>query len=314
MTAPRLRVLVQLRPALVRRIADAVPWADVAAIPWDGDVPVDAHGEVLVTMAWGAPNLEQVLGRGVRWVHALGTGVDRFPFGLLGDRTLTCSRGGSSIPIAEWVLAVMLAFEKRLPDAWIDDVPGDDRSRMHLGTLHRRTLGLVGVGGIGAAVAERARPFGMRMIACRRTPGLAGPPGVEIVDSLSALVAAADHVVLAAPATPATRHLFDDRIFAVVKPGAHLVNVARGALVDQDALRRALGDGRVARASLDAVDPEPLPAGHWMYTHPKVRLSPHLSWNMPGAAEILVDAFIDNLHHWRAGEPLTGVVDRAAGY
>jgi phosphoglycerate dehydrogenase-like enzyme len=314
MSAARLRVLVQLRPALVGRIGDAVPFADVVAVPWEGDVPADVHGEALVTMAWGAANLEQVLARGVRWVHALGTGVDRFPFHLLGDRVLTCSRGGSAVPIAEWVLAVMLAFEKRLPDAWIDDVPTDAQSRMHLGTLHGRTLGLVGIGGIGSAVAERARPFGMRIVACRRTPGLAGPPGVEIVDSLATLVGAADHVVLAAPATPATRHLFDGAVFAVVKPGAHLVNVARGELVDASALRRALEAGRVARASLDAVDPEPLPRGHWMYTHPKVRLSPHISWNMPTAADVLVDAFIENVHRWRGGQPLEGVVDRAAGY
>jgi phosphoglycerate dehydrogenase-like enzyme len=314
MTAPRPRVLVQLRPALVRRIADAVPEADVIAVPWEGDVAPGVHGDVLVTMAWGAPNLALVLARGVRWVHALGTGVDRFPFDLLGDRVLTCSRGGSAIPIAEWVLAVMLAFEKRLPDAWIQEVPTDDRSRMHLGTLYGRTLGLVGVGGIGTAVAERARPFGMRILACRRSKALSGPRGVEIVDSLTTLVAAADHVVLAAPATPSTRHLFDDGVFAAMKPDTHLVNIARGALVDEAALRRALDDGKVARASLDAVEPEPLPAGHWMYTHPKVRLSPHLSWNMPGAAEILVDAFIANVHHWRAGEPLEGLVDRAAGY
>ncbi len=314
MSQARLRVLVQLRPALVRRIADAVPFADVVAVPWEGDVPADAHGEVLVTMAWGAANLEQILARGVRWVHALGTGVDRFPFHLLGDRVLTCSRGGSAVPIAEWVLAVMLAFEKRLPDAWIGDVPTDDQSRMHLGTLDGRTLGLVGVGGIGTAVARRARPFGMRIVACRRTPGLAGPPGVEMLNSLAALVSVADHVVLAAPATPATRHLLDETILAAVKPGVHLVNVARGALVDQAALRRALDDGRVARASLDAVDPEPLPRGHWMYTHPKVRLSPHISWNMPTAADVLVDAFIANVHRWHARRPLEGVVDRAQGY
>jgi phosphoglycerate dehydrogenase-like enzyme len=99
-----------------------------------------------------------------------------------------------------------------------------------------------------------------------------------------------------------------------MKPGVHLVNVARGSLVDQDALHAALDDGRVALASLDAVDPEPLPDGHWMYAHPRVRLSPHVSWSMPGAADVLLDAFLDNLRRWRAGEPLSGVVDRAAGY
>jgi phosphoglycerate dehydrogenase-like enzyme len=308
------RILVQVRESLVRRIADALPDADVVAIASEGDLAPDVRGDVLLTMAWGSPNLAHVLGRGIRWVHALGTGVDRFPFELLGDRLLTCSRGGSSVPIAEWVLAMMLAFEKRVPEVWIHDVPTKDQQYRHLGALYGRTLGLVGVGGIGAAVAERARPFGMRMRAFRRQAGAAGPAGVEIVHSITELVASADHVVIAAPATPETRGLFDDALFGAMKPGAHLVNVARGAIVDQDALRRALESGRVATASLDAVAPEPLPAGHWMYSHPRVRLSPHLSWNMPGAAEILVDAFIDNVRRWRRGEALDGLVDRAAGY
>jgi phosphoglycerate dehydrogenase-like enzyme len=137
---------------------------------------------------------------------------------------------------------------------------------------------------------------------------------VEIVHSISELVASADHVVIAAPATPETRGLFDDALFGAMKPGVHLVNVARGAIVDQEALRRALDAGRVAMASLDAVEPEPLPDGHWMYRHPRVHLSPHISWNMPGAAEILVDAFIDNVRRWRRDEPLDGLVDRAAEY
>jgi phosphoglycerate dehydrogenase-like enzyme len=310
----RTRVLVQIRESLARRIAEAMPDVEVVPIPSEGELAPDLCGEVVLTMAWGSPNLAHVLARGVRWVHALGTGVDRFPFELLDGRPLTCSRGASAIPIAEWVLAMMLAFEKRVPDVWIHDLPTKDQERMHLGALYGRTLGLVGVGGIGAAVAERARPFGMRMRAFRRRSNVAGPIGVEIVESITDLVASADHVVIAAPATPETRGLFDDALFGAMKAGAHLVNVARGALVDQAALRRAVDAGRVAMASLDAVDPEPLPAGHWMYQHPRVRLSPHISWNMPGAAEILVDAFIDNLRRWHDGEPLDGVVDRESGY
>jgi phosphoglycerate dehydrogenase-like enzyme len=99
-----------------------------------------------------------------------------------------------------------------------------------------------------------------------------------------------------------------------VKPGAHLVNVSRGSLVDQDALRTALDDGRIARASLDTVDPEPLPAGHWLYEHPQVLLSPHLSWSMPGAFDLLLDTFIANLRHLQRGEALEGLVDFASGY
>jgi phosphoglycerate dehydrogenase-like enzyme len=132
--------------------------------------------------------------------------------------------------------------------------------------------------------------------------------------SLSDLVGSADHVVIAAPATPETRYLFDADAFAAMKPGIHLVNISRGALVDQDALRVALDNGTVARASLDTVEPEPLPEGHWMYTHPRVRLSPHISWSMPGAWDIMFDTFVDNLRRYRAGEPLRGVVDIAAGY
>ena len=307
-------VLVQVRGALAARVAAAVPDVAVVAVPSEGHHPPDVAGEVLLTLPWGSPNLAEALARGVRWVHVLGTGIDAFPVHLLDGRLLTCSRGGSAVPIAEWVLAVMLAFEKRLPDAWIHRVPRERWGRMALGTLHGRTLGLVGLGGIGMAVAERALPFGMRVRACRRTD--APPPlaGIEPVGSVADLVASADHVVIAAPSTPATRHLFDASVFAAMKPGAHLVNVARGALVDQDALRAALDDGRVAMASLDAVEPEPLPEGHWMYDHPRVRLSAHVSWSMPGAADVLIDHFIDNLRRWRAGEPLTGVVDREAGY
>jgi phosphoglycerate dehydrogenase-like enzyme len=308
------RILVQVRDALVRRVAAAVPDATLVPVPTDGEPPAGVTGEVLLTLPWASPNLASLLARGVRWVHVLGTGVDAFPVHLLDGRTLTCSRGGSAVPIAEWVLAMMLAFEKRLPDAWIDDVPAEPWGRARLGTLAEKTLGLVGLGGIGRAVAERALPFGMRVRAVRRTPAASPVAGVEIVPSLHELVASADHLVVAAPATPATRHLVDREALAAIKPGAHIVNVARGMLIDETALRAALDDGRVARASLDAVEPEPLPAGHWMYRHPRIRLSPHVSWSMPGAAEVLVDCFIENLRRWRTGEPLAGVVDVGAGY
>ena len=309
-----LTILAQVREPLIARIADAVPDVEVVRIPGEGSVPDDVHGEVLLTVPWGSANLAQVVARGVHWVHALGTGIDAFPVEFLGSRILTCSRGASAVPIAEWVLAVMLAFEKRLPDIWIRARPADGRSREMLGTLHGKVLGLVGLGGIGTAVATRALAFGMRVRACRRTTAPGRLADVAIVPSLRDLVASADHLVLAAPATPATRHLIDCDVFAAMKPGLHLIDVARGALVDQEALRAALDDGRIGRASLDAVEPEPLPEGHWMYDHPRVRLSPHVSWSMPGAADVLIDCFIDNLRRYRAGEPLVGVVDRETGY
>jgi phosphoglycerate dehydrogenase-like enzyme len=291
---------------------------DVEFVGLDGEEPPPAglRADALLTLPWGTSNLAAILdGSGIRWVHVLGTGIDRFPLAALGGRTLTCSRGASAVPIAEWTLAQMLAFEKRLPETWITAPPATWAwPATPLGTLDDKVLGLVGLGAIGCAVAARAVPFGMRLRAVRRTGAASPIPGVEIVPSLADLVAGADHLVLAAPATPATHHLLGPGVLARVKPGMHLVNVARGTLVDQDALREALDDGRVALASLDAVDPEPLPPGHWLFGHPRVRLSPHVSWNMPGAIGTLLDAFRENLAAFRAGRPLAGVVDLAAGY
>ena len=120
--------------------------------------------------------------------------------------------------------------------------------------------------------------------------------------------------MVAAPATARTRHLLEERAFEVVKPGVHLVNIARGTLVDQDALRAALDDGRDALATLDVCDPEPLPAGHWLYEHPKVRLSAHISWASPKMVDTIVELFVANLRRRAAGEPLEGVVDPVEGY
>ena len=307
-----LRVLSHLPIDRLARVPHELPDVEVVTISDRDDLPPDLRGDVLVTYTWGAPNIAQVVQRGVRWIHTIGTGVDRFPFDVVGDRVLTCSRGASAVPIAEWVLAVMLAFEKRLPETWIHE-PAQWR-RLQLGGLRGRTLGLLGLGGIGSAVAERALPFGMEVVASRRTSAPSPIAGVELLGSIDDVIARADHLVLALPSTPETRHVIGAASLARVKHGVHLVNVARGTLIDQEALRVALDDGRVACASLDTADPEPLLEGHWLYTHPRVRLSPHVSWSMPGALEVFVEAFVDNLRRFRTGLPLHGVVDVQRGY
>jgi len=309
----RLPVFTHLPPGALARVERHVPGVEWIPISEDGELPGDARAEVLLTFTEGGPRLEEVLARGVRWVHTIGTGVDRFPVGALGDRILSCARGASAVPIAEWVMAAVLAHAKHLPQMWMREAP--ERWNMApLDTLEGRSLGLVGLGGIGAAVASRARAFGMRVRAVRRRAGSSPVAGVELAPGLEELLGGSDHLVLAAPATPATRHLIGQEALRHVRRGLHLVNVARGSLVDQEALREALDDGRVARASLDVCEPEPLPAGHWLYGHPRVLLSPHVSWAAPGAFDALVATFGENLARWRRGEPLEGVVDVAAGY
>jgi len=302
-------VPITLLGGVLKRFPDLL----VVQIPEEGPIAAGVRGDVLLTQAWASPNFEDVMARGVRWVHAYGTGVNRFPLAHLGDAPLTCSRGGSGIPIAEFVLAAMLAFEKRIPDVFIRDA--ESWKYRELGGLHGRTLALLGFGGIGREVAKRALAFGMRARALRRSAGGA-MEGVEVVRSLPELLRDADHLVIAAPATAETRHLIGREALAQMKRGVHIVNIARGALIDQDALREALDDGRVACASLDVTEPEPPPAGHWLYAHPRVRLSPHISWNMPGALDLLLEPFLDNLARWLAGKPLLerDLVDPERGY
>jgi phosphoglycerate dehydrogenase-like enzyme len=311
MRAPRVLLHVGGQPA--HDLEAAFPDVEFTPVPTEGDLgPLRA--DVLLTTAIGGPRLDEVLDLGVEWVHTIGTGVDRFPLDALRPgQVLTCSRGASAVPISEWVLAVMLAFEKQLPEMWTNVVP-DRWFRADLGGLHGRRLAILGMGSIGTEVARRARAFGMEVRALRRTTRDSGIDGVESVTSARDAVDGAHHVVIAAPLTDETRHLVDAALLASMREGVHIVNIARGGLIDQDALRVALDSGHVARASLDVADPEPLPAGHWLYEHPGVRLSPHISWSMPESNDLLYATFRANLAHWIAEEPLEGVVDVAAGY
>jgi phosphoglycerate dehydrogenase-like enzyme len=135
-----------------------------------------------------------------------------------------------------------------------------------------------------------------------------------MVTSLEELFEGADHVVVAAPETPATRHLLNDETFALMKKGVHVVNVARGGLIDQEALSRALDSERVGLATLDCVAPEPLPEGHWLYSHPKVRLSAHISWSTPVSHSGLMERFVENLGRYTQGEALEYLVDPIEQY
>lgn len=275
----------------------------------------EAVGEVLVTSHWFEHDFPTLFDRGVRWVHNFGTGVDKFPFGLLhDDQVLTCSRGAGAGPISEWVITQMLAFEKKLPQSWITDVPEGGWNQAELGTLKGRHVGIIGFGGIGEAVARRVLPFGSVVQAYRRRPLPVDDLDVEIVTDLLAMAEWCDHLVVTAPATPETHHLVGTDVLARLGPGAHIVNIARGALIDQDALGRALDDGRVGLASLDTVDPEPLPEGHWLYSHPQVHVSPHISWSSPERYDRILGVFLEELARWEAGEPLENIVDVAAGY
>lgn len=308
-----MRVLNLMGKGVEAAVQDAVPDVEIVTVA-ARDVPPDGLRADVLFAAWiESPVYDRLDDLGVRWMHLPGTGIDGWPRLLLESRVVTCSRGVSGIPIAEFVLGAMLAFEKRMPEVWLDEPP-EHWNVAPLGELAGRSLGIVGLGGIGTEVARRARAFDMRVTALRRTRQPSDVEGVDLAFGLTDLLAVSDHLVLAAPVTQRTRHLLDAAALTRVKRGVHIVNVARGDLIDQHALRGALDDGRVAMATLDCVTPEPLPDGYWLYTHPSVRLSAHISWGSPRAFDRIVDAFVANLRRFAADEPLEGVIDLDEGY
>jgi phosphoglycerate dehydrogenase-like enzyme len=310
-----VRVLNQMGDGLTARIRARRLEIDVVPLA-AGDPPAGLRAEVFFGGYgdWSAI-LPWLRAAGVEWVQLSGTGADRVPAEVFEGRTVTCARGASAGPISEFVLGAVLAHAKRFPDIWLDEPPRHwNFPTPAMDVVDGQTVGIVGFGGIGQAVARRALPFGMRVVAHRRTDTPSPVDGVDVVRALDDLLAVADHIVVAAPATRRTRHLLDRDAFARVKRGVHIVNIARGSLIDQDALREALDDDRVAMATLDTVDPEPLPVGHWMYTHAKVRLSAHVSWYTPELLGQAIEQFVDNLERYVAGEPLRDMVDPAEGY
>jgi len=310
-------VVLTTMPDAVARLSARFPqleFVDVSA-----GVPPGVRGDVLFG-SWG-PRVVEAVATGVQWVQMSGTGIDGLAPEVRAVPVLTSARGASAVGISEYVIACMGAFARGFPDNWLREAP-EHWNYQPARTLAGATLALFGFGGIGQRIARIAMAIEMDVVALRRHLGPSPVSGVRMVRDVGELMAVADHLVLAAPATDETRHVVNDVTLAMTKSaksaksdssprpeeGLHLVNIARGALVDHDALRRALDDGTVARASLDVTDPEPLPAGHWLYRHPKVFLTPHASWVGPPPFEAATEMFCENLRRWLAGEPLLGVV------
>jgi len=241
----------------------------------------------------------------IRWVHSPAAGVDLPFYAGLGERgvRLTTSHV-NAIPIAEYVLGSVLAhYQQR--DRW------QAAQREHAWRHHefREVFGtawlVVGLGAIGTEVAVRARACGARVVGVRRHP--TGREPVDAVVPSTGLLDAvpdADVIVLAAPATPATRHLVDERFLDALRPGSVLVNVARGALVDEAALLRALDRGTPEAAILDVFATEPLPSDSPFWSHPRVTVTPHSSSGGSGRLERAAALFVENLGRYVRGEAL----------
>ena len=294
----------------------------------DGEVTIaTSRAEALAA----APEADAILGfvdpklfalcERLRWVHAIASGVDGilFPEFKASAVVLTGEKGLVGGHLADHAFALLLAITRRLaqavrlgPSAWAQRLTFR-REEIELEGL---SMGIVGFGGTGRAIARRAAAFGMRCSAVDReaVPGTAEVPAVHPLSYLPRLLEESDVVSVCCPLTAETRDLFDDEAFARMRSSAILINVTRGEIVDGDALVRAIESGAIAGAGLDVTPQEPLPAAHALWGLENVVMTPHTAGASQLRAGRNLDRFVQNLGRFQRGQPLIGVVDKELGY
>ena len=276
-----------------------------------------ARAEVMITL--DAPLDLPVYAPRLRWIQAIGSGVGQFVPSRLPESpiVLTNAAGIGAIPIAEWVLARVLAVYKRLDEH-------AEQQRNHVwnqklgGLLAGKRALVVGLGAIGRQVARRLKAFDVQVVGVIRswTPGISSPDADKVIgpDRLMDALGTAHIVVVSAPGTAANVNLFDARAFAAMRRGAIFINVARGSLVDESALVEALSSGHLRAAAVDVTRQEPLPADSPLWDTPNLSISPHSSASADRYLERVAELFYDNLARYVAGQDLVNVVDLSREY
>jgi phosphoglycerate dehydrogenase-like enzyme len=307
-------------PEHLEGLRDAFP--DVRFLQLSEDAGLPAGGdqaEVLLRCFMSKPQLLRVLdaARGIRWIHTCTAGFDQLLIPQIIERGVTVTRSAATqnVPMAEFVLAYILVAGKRFPHllraqaarSW--DPPDPDE-------LGGRTVGIVGAGAVGVEVARRCAALGMRVIGTKRAPAPLPhfdrvlPPG-----ALPEVLAESDYVVLAVPLTSETRGMIAARELRLMKPTAYLINIARGALVVEADLIKALRERWIAGACLDAFEQEPLPPSSPLWDLENIVITPHCSYRSPHGVSRGLDEFRENLRRYLAGEPLRNLLkDPVLGY
>ncbi len=315
---PSFVVLADVNPSQREWFA---PLLDRVQLVFGADIgPIAAElANACALFVWGHPHdpWDHVLeaAPALRWVHSTGAGVEH----LLTSRfvhsriRLTNSRGLHTPAIAELAIALLLGVAKRLPDRVRAQAAHEWTQELNVG-LKGKIVVVIGMGSIGSAVARAVRGLGMYVIGVKRSARPARwAHEVVTTAELDGVLARADYVVLCAPETESTRGLLDAARLHRLRRGAILVNVARGALVDEDALVELLRDGHLGGAGLDVFAREPLDRNSPLWDMPNVLITPHYG-NVEGWERPTVQHFIDNAERFLAGRPLRDVVDKRRGY
>lgn len=252
----------------------------------------------------------------LRLIHCMGAGVDDLlpAEGLSGGVVISNNRGMSAEPMAEFALALAFALIKKLP-VFLEGQRERKWRRALPGVVAGRTLGILGLGAIGQALARKAQALGMRVIGTQRTPK--SHPGIDRVygeNETEAVLAASDVVVILLPLTPRTRGLLSGERLALMRPGAFLINLARGGIVDEGALVELLRGGKLGGAAFDVFSQEPLPPTSPLYDAPNLWITPHIAGGFPDLLDLAIAEFAENVMRVEHGELPLHLVDRAEGY
>lgn len=301
-------------------IAEAAGPGATLTVARDRQAALAAAPEAEVIL--GSPSEELFLAAPrLRWVQATASGVDSllFPAMKASAIPLTGEKGLVGPHLADHAMALLLALTRKLAEA-VRDGPASWERRMDYRRreieLEGLTLGIVGFGGTGRALARRAASFDMRIRALDRE-AMAGSPEVAVVEPLTALpdlLGASDVAAICAPLTTETAGGFDRDCFAAMKPGAIVLNVTRGEIIDQTALVEALESGHLGGAGLDVFHREPLPADDPLWGFPNVVMTPHTAGASQLRAGRTLRRFVENLGRLRRDEPLDGLIDKELGY
>jgi phosphoglycerate dehydrogenase-like enzyme len=303
---PQLSMLADLPLILVRKPADlgAAAGSPVVILAWSG--PKQLLRDVFLSCT------------NVLWVHSRSAGLDSllFPELVSSNVPLTNGSGVFSLSLGEFALAAILYFAKDFRRMVRNQMAGV-WEQFDVDEIDTQTVGIVGYGDIGRAVAKRAHPMGMTVLALKRHPPEQADPLVDKFykqDGLLEMLSRCDYVVVTLPLTAETRHMISDKEFAAMKPTGVIVNVGRGPVIDQAAMVRALKENRIKGAGLDVFEQEPLPSGDPMYQLENVLLSPHCADHTKEWLNRAMRFFLQQYERFVTGDPLENVVDKTLGY
>ncbi|MGO3152622.1 MAG: NAD(P)-dependent oxidoreductase [Galactobacter sp.] len=304
--APRVAVHGDVLDFMTRALADG--GAELVGLVDGPQILALDHGN-------DATQLTEILDKtpSVQWVQLPTAGIDKYRDALAAhpDKIWTSAKGAYAEPVAEHALMLALGVARLIKrraraSSW-EEMDG-------ISIFDTRAV-VVGAGGVGLEIVRLLKAFRVKVDVVRRTDApAAGADRTFSAEHLDEVLPGADLVILAAALTDGTHHLIGEEQLAAMKEDAILVNIARGPMVDCEALAKTLAAGHLYGAGLDVTDPEPLPEGHPLWDEPRCLITPHTADTLPMIRFLLGQRFAANLKHWRAGEDLEGVVDPAQGY